>query len=147
MTGVKDIDHSAETTASPAAVYALLRDGKTWPVWSPLDAFELRKPAESEPEGLGAIRHFTTGRTHSIEEIVELVPDRRFSYTLVEGMPLKGYRADIDITPTPGGGCRIRWHSTFRASVPGTGWLYRAALSKFIARCVQGLADYAAKNG
>ena len=38
------------------------------------------------------------------------------------------------------GGTTINWHSTFRPKVPGTGWLYRRALGKFITRTVEGLA-------
>ena len=34
------IEHTATTTASPSAVYALLREGATWPSWGPLDSFE-----------------------------------------------------------------------------------------------------------
>ena len=54
-------------------------------------------------------------------------------------MPLRNYRADIDLTPTATG-TSIRWHSTFSATMPGTGWFYRAVLSAFIARCASGLA-------
>ncbi|WP_285664066.1 SRPBCC family protein [Actinorhabdospora filicis] len=142
---MKPIDHSADTTASPATVYALLRDGSTWPLWSPLERFELQSPGEFEAEGPGAVRHFGTGRAHSIEEIVELVPDRRLSYVQLEGLPLRDHRADIDITPTAGG-CRVRWRSTFKARVPGTGWIYRAALDRFTGRCVRGFAVYAAEH-
>lgn len=34
-------------------------------------------------------------------------------------------------------------HSSFRPKVPGTGWLYRRVLSRFIERCARGLAAYA----
>jgi hypothetical protein len=152
---VKHIDVTAESSADPATVYALLRAGETWPTWSPLTSFELKEPAADEPgspgsgsgEGLGAIRIFRTkqaiGTTVSVERIVELVPDKRFSYALVSGLPLEDYRADIDLTPTATG-TSIRWHSTFRPRVPGTGWFYRAVLQTFIARCVRGLAQHAA---
>jgi hypothetical protein len=62
------------------------------------------------------------------------------------GLPLRGYRADIDLTPVESGGTDIRWHSTFRAKVPGTGWLYRVVLGRFIQRCVDGLAAHAARS-
>ena len=91
-----------------------------------------------------AIGTFTTGRTKSREEIVELIPDRRLSYSLLSGLPLQNYRADIDLTPTASG-TDIRWHSTFNARV-GTGWAYRFGLGKFIAKCVRGLAAAAEKR-
>ena len=45
----------------------------------------------------------------------------------------------ITLTPTPEG-TAINWRSTFRPKVPGTGWLYRRELGKFIGRTVEGLA-------
>ena len=93
------IEHTATTTADPATVYALLRDGATWPVWGPLDSFELERPGEDEAEGLGAVRIFRSGRVTGRDTIAELVQDRRFSYTHVSNLPIKNYRADVDLTP------------------------------------------------
>jgi hypothetical protein len=139
----QQIDVRVHTTAGPAAVYGLLRDGAGWPTWSPIGSFELERPGSDEPEGVGAIRIFRTGRTTSRERVVERVPDRRFSYELLSGLPIRDYRADVDLTPDDGG-TLIRWHSTFSAKVPGTGWIYRRALGRFIARTADGLATYAA---
>jgi hypothetical protein len=148
---VQRIETSARSTADAQTVYDLLVDGATWPTWSPLESFTLVKPSPEPPpgashgrgEGLGAVRIFRTGRTNSREEVVEVVPARRFSYALLSGLPLHGYRANIDLTPVEGG-TLIHWRSSFRAKVPGTGWIYRWALGKFIQRCVDGLAAHAA---
>jgi uncharacterized protein YndB with AHSA1/START domain len=145
----KTIDVTVESAADPAAVYALLRAGETWPTWSPITSYELVKAAPGA-DGVGEIRIFHTkqvlGTVHSREEVVELIPDRRVSYTLEHGMPLRNYRADVDLTPTATG-TAIRWHSTFDPAVPGTGWFYRAVLSAFIARCARGLATHAVNTG
>ncbi|HEY8525058.1 MAG TPA: SRPBCC family protein [Acidimicrobiales bacterium] len=140
----KQIDVRVPTAAPPAAVYAALRDGSTWLEWANFDAFELEREGESEPEGLGAIRVWRRGRRRFREEIVELVPDRRFSYTLLSGLAIRGYRSDVDIEPDTAGGCTIHWHSSFRPQVPGTGALYRWALDQATRRFAQGLARYAA---
>jgi len=146
MSRLKTIDVTVESAADPAAVYALLRAGETWPTWSPITSFEMVRPAPA-PDGVGQIHIFHTkqalGTVHSREEVVELVPNRRFSYTLLHGLPLKDYRADVDLTPSATG-TSIRWHSTFHAAIPGTGWFYRAVLAAFIARCARGLAAHAA---
>ena len=105
----QDIRVSATTPASPETVYALLRDGASWPEWSPLGSFELERPAGDEPEGVGAIRIFRTGRVTSREQIVA-------------------------------------WHSSFDPKVPGTGWLYRHQLRRFIKRLVDGLARRAQEH-
>jgi uncharacterized protein YndB with AHSA1/START domain len=140
---VQRIDVTARSTAPPETVYRLLAEGGTWPTWSPLESFRLERPAADAPEGVGAIRVFRTGRTTSREEIVELVPGCRLSYALLSGLPLRGYRADVDLTQVDGG-TLIRWRSSFTARVPGTGPLYRWALAKFIRRCADGLAAHAA---
>jgi hypothetical protein len=134
----------AESKASPAAVYAVLRDGASWPEWaSTIDTFELERPGDGEPEGLGAIRVWHGKADKLREQIVELVPERRFSYTVLSGLGIKGYRADIDLSPTVDGGCAIHWHSSFRSKVPGVGGIYRRALQKATEQFVTGLATYA----
>jgi hypothetical protein len=140
------IDRTATTTGDPAAVYALLRDGSTWPEWSPIGSFELISPgapADGSPEGVGAIRLFTTGRVKSRECVVESRPGEVFAYTLQKGLAIRDYKAVVTMTPTEQG-TAIRWHSTFRAKVPGTGFIYRRQLGAFIGECVQGLATAAA---
>jgi hypothetical protein len=133
------IDETATTAADPAAVYALLADGSTWPDWSPLGSFELLSPGDGTPEGLGAVRLFTTGRHRSRERVVTCQPGRAFAYELLAGLPLRDYKAVITLMPL-GDGTAINWRSTFRPKVPGTGWLYRRELGKFIRRTVEGLA-------
>lgn len=139
----QEIDERAWSAADPGVVYGLLAKGATWPVWSPIGSFELQQEGEGEPEGLNAVRVFRTGRSTSVERLVELRPGRRLSYTLLKGLPLRGYRADVDLEPSDGG-TSIRWHSTFEAKRPGTGWIYRRVLANFIRRCVKGLAAHAA---
>src|SRR5271163_1090799 len=83
------IDETATTGADPASVYALLADGSTWPEWSPLGSFELLEPGKGRPEGLGAVRLFTTGRHKSRERVVTCQPGRVFAYELEAGLALR----------------------------------------------------------
>ena len=136
------IEHRATTTADPGTVYALLRDGASWPAWSPIDSVELERPGADEPEGLGAVRRLRSGRITGHDEIVELVPNRRFSYTHRSSLPVRNYRADVDLEPTPQG-TAIRWVSAFDPKVPGTGWLVRRGLDGFVAGLARGLAEHA----
>ena len=140
------IEHTATTSADPAAVYALLRDGATWPVWGKLDSFELERPGTGEPEGLGAVRIFRSGKVTGRDTIAELVEDRRFSYTHESSLPIKRYRADVDLTPT-GDGTTIRWVSAFDPKIPGTGFFMRRGLDGFVSKLVEGLAAHASAAG
>jgi uncharacterized protein YndB with AHSA1/START domain len=144
VTSQQEIDVRTTTEAPPGAVYAALRDGATWPQWSALESFALERTGRDEPEGIGAVRVWRRGRYTFREEIVELVPDRRFSYTLLSGLAIRDYRADVDLEPGAGGGCTIRWHSSFRPKIPGTGWLYRRALDRATRDFAEGVARYAA---
>jgi hypothetical protein len=139
------IDRTATTAADPPTVWALLADGSTWPQWSPLGSFELIEPGDGSPEGLGAVRLFSTGRIKSRERVVERTPGEVFSYVLEAGLPLRGYRAVVTLTPTDTG-TAIRWRSTFHSKVPGTGWIYRRYLDTFVGRTVVGLAGAAART-
>lgn len=142
---VQNIDVRGVVPASPAAVWAHLVDGASWPSWSPLGRYELHEASTAPTDlvPLGEVRTFHTrqlvGETHAREEVVEVVPERRLSYVLLDGMSLEGYRADIDLTPVTGG-TEVRWHATFTARRAWTGPLYRRALTTFIRRCVDGLA-------
>ena len=142
MSKLREIDRRAWSAADPQTVWALLADGSTWPVWSPIRSFELRERGDDGAGGLGAIRVFHTGRATSVERVAELRPGRRFSYELASGLPLRGYRADIDLDPSKGG-TSIRWHSTFFPERRGTGWFYRLFLGWFIGKCANGLARHA----
>ena len=137
------IDHTATTKADPMAVYALLADGSTWPEWSPIGAFQLLHPGDGSPEGLGAVRLFTTGRHRSRERVVDCRPGECFSYVLEAGLAVRDYRAVVTLTPVDDGTTSINWRSTFRAKVPGSGWLYRRQLGAFVRDTLDGLASAA----
>jgi hypothetical protein len=137
------IEHTAVSAADPATVYALLRDGSTWPDWAPIDSFALARPGVDEPEGVGAIRELRSGRITGRDEIVELVPDRRLSYAHTSNLPVRDYRGDIELEPVAGG-TRIRWAVAFDPRFPGTGPLVRRALDGFVAKLAEGLARHAA---
>jgi uncharacterized protein YndB with AHSA1/START domain len=140
-----EIDRRAVVPAPPAAVWADLVDGRSWPTWSPLGSYELVTAGSDGPDTpLGEVRIFRTkqvvGESEAREEVVEVVPERRLSYVLLGGLPLDGYRADIDLTPVDGG-TEVRWRSTFSAGAV-RGRFYRRFLGLFIQRCVDGLAAH-----
>jgi hypothetical protein len=141
--GRRHIEVTKHSTASPEAVFALLVDGNTWPSWSPIESFELERAGDPPPEGVGAIRVFRRGKTIGRDQIVEIVPARRFGYVSLSGLPVRDYRAHIDLDPE-GAGTTIRWQASFAPKVPGTGWLLERGLRRFLCECTAGVAAYAA---
>jgi uncharacterized protein YndB with AHSA1/START domain len=139
---MRDIDIRRTINAAPDAVYGLLDDSSSWPTWTPIDSFEfVERP---EPDGLGEVRAFRTGRVRVVERIVERVPSRRLSYVLLAGLAVRDYRADIDLSPE-GAGTTVRWHTTFKAKVSGMGWAHRRTLFEATQEFVDGLAERAAE--
>lgn len=139
------LDASEQTAADPATVYALLRDGSTWPDWSTIDSFELEREGEGEPEGVGAIRIFRNGRITGRDEILAFEPDRSFRYAHLRGLPVRDYRGEVTLRPA-GGGTSIHWRVSFSAKLPGTGPVLHRMLRRFLGQTVRGLAEHAAKR-
>jgi Polyketide cyclase / dehydrase and lipid transport len=138
-----EIDITASLDASPDALFAWLGDSTSWPDWTPIDQCEIVHPGDRA--GLGEVRVFTNGRFKVREAIVERVSGRRLTYTLLDGLPLRDYRAEIDLSPE-GDGTRLRWHTTFSSKRPGLGWAYRRALRKATRQFIDGLAAVAARE-
>ena len=143
MSKTREIDIEVHTDATPEAVYALLADGSTWPAWSTIESVTLEREGSPAREGVGAVRVNKRGRVTGRDEIVELVPNRRFAYRALSGLPVRDYFAQVDIEPTPTG-ASIRWHASFRPSFPCTGRVLQRGIRGFLDECLNGLARYAA---
>jgi uncharacterized protein YndB with AHSA1/START domain len=135
----------ARVGAPPERVFAMLADPTGWPAWSGHDRGEVVSVGTPEPQGVGAVRRFTLGRYRSVEEIVAFDRPTHFAYVLRSGLPVRGYRADVRLTPGGEGGTAITWHSEFQARVPGTGGAIRRRLQKFIEHMLVGLDAHASQ--
>jgi Polyketide cyclase / dehydrase and lipid transport len=142
--GRRHIEVTKQSAARPDAVFALLVDGNTWTHWSPIESFELERPGDPPPEGIGAIRVFRRGRTTGRDQIVEIVPGRRLGYASLSGLPVRDYRARVELEPD-GDGTTIRWQASFAPKLAGTGWLLQRGLRRFLDQCAQGLAEHSAQ--
>lgn len=139
----RSIDITAHSRAPRDVLFALLMDGTTWPNWAPLDSFHLERPGEPPPEGLGAIRVFTRGRTTGRDEIVRIVAGHRLEYVSRSGLPVRDYRGVVELDDAHPG-TTLHWQSHFLPKFVGTGWLLERGLRRFLSGCADGLAQYAA---
>jgi Polyketide cyclase / dehydrase and lipid transport len=138
------IDLHATSSAPPEAVWALLSDAPTWASWSAFTTSGIETPGPDDPNGIDAVRYFGRGKRVTRERVVAFDAPKHFAYVLLSG--LKGvydYRADVVLVPAAGGGTEITWHSEFRGA-PGTGWITRIVLGRFIAQVAKDLAVHAA---
>jgi hypothetical protein len=144
--------HAFEVTARSAApaavVFDVLADIPRWHEWAGPFVREsiLDTPGKDTDVGVGAVRKLGSRPVYSREEIVEFDRPSHLAYTLLSGMPIRGYRADVHLTPDPGGGTTIRWQGAFDPVIAGTGGALRWFLRRTIARVASGLASAAEKR-
>jgi hypothetical protein len=93
------------------------------------------------PDGVGAVRCFHAGPTKVREEVLEFDPPRRMVYRVASGLPVVDYRSEMVLDPEDGGAASLlRWSSSFRPRVPGTGALLRAVMVRAVAGFAVGIA-------
>jgi uncharacterized protein YndB with AHSA1/START domain len=131
----------------PEVVFDLLVDRSRWPQWAGamIRWSTWEREGVPAPGGVGAIGQLGSPRLHTREEIIEYDRPRHLAYTILSGIPVRGYRADVSLTPD-GDGTRIHWAGSFEPKVPGTGALLRLMLGGTIRGVAKRLAAEAAKS-
>jgi uncharacterized protein YndB with AHSA1/START domain len=117
----------ARSPAPVEAVWRRLADGRTWSEWNAFGTSELEREGTPEPDGVGAIRRLGQGPIVSREQILEFDPPRHLAYTILSGVPVRDYRADVELS-ADGSGTLISWRARFEPAIPGTGRVMRAFL-------------------
>ncbi|MEI6701100.1 MAG: SRPBCC family protein [Actinomycetota bacterium] len=130
------------TTAKPEEVWKLVSDGMTWPTWSPIGSCVREGLDGLGQEQVGTFRTFKTGFVSSYEEVTELVPTSKFTYSLRKGMPLLDHEASIELIEE-GGETLVTWSEEFRPKIPMTGAFFEWFLRSFISKCLNGLLEAA----
>jgi len=132
------------TAAPPERVWALLVDATGWPRWTPVPAAAYEREGDPAPHGVGAIRRLGRAPLVSREEVVAFEAPHHFAYTMLSGLPLRGYRADVHLVPD-GTGTEIEWSGGFDASsrIAGSFWngVLRVGIIRTIARALAREAD------
>lgn len=138
---------SGHSAASPERVFEVLADGAGWSRWAgPMVVKSWwEREGTPAPGGVGAIRALGTKRVGSREEIVGYDPPTHLAYTILSGLPVRAYRADVRLTPD-GTGTRIDWSGTFTPKWPGTAGMLRMFLLVTIGGFVRRLAREAASG-
>jgi hypothetical protein len=121
---------STVRSAAPVEViWPLIGIADRWKEWSWMTRTYLVHPGQPEPEGVGALRRFALGPGGSREEVVAWEPPHHLAYIGVSGLPVRHYRADVDLRPD-GGGTAVTWRGSFDEIVPGTGAVLRLILRR-----------------
>ena len=102
----------AEQTAraEPAIVWALISDVMTYPRWGPWSEAGYRRPGDASPRGSGAVYWLRSSRRYglrhpvSVEKILDAEDERLLAYTVIGGIPVRNYRAEITLAPAAASG-------------------------------------------
>jgi uncharacterized protein YndB with AHSA1/START domain len=141
----------AEQTAqaAPAIVWALVSDATTYPRWGPWSEVGYRRPGDTSPGGPGAVywlrssRRYGLRRPVSVERILDAEEGRRLAYTVIGGIPVRNYRAEVTLAPVAGG-TRIRWAASWDRTLAGH--LVQRSLRRVYPQIVADLASAAEKQ-
>jgi uncharacterized protein YndB with AHSA1/START domain len=136
-------EFTVPSLASPATVFEVIADATRWREWAgpAVAVSEWDREGDPAPGGVGAVRKLGRWPALSREEITEYDPPHHLAYTILSGLPVRGYHADVDVLATTTGSM-IRWAGAFEPKIPGTGALFAVALE----RIVRGFAHGAARE-
>jgi uncharacterized protein YndB with AHSA1/START domain len=123
---MNQLEVSAERTvrAAPEVLWALVSDVTRYPEWGPWRAAEYRRPGDTSPRGPGAVQWLQSSRRYlgrypvSVEKILEVEEGRLLAYTVIGGIPVRNYRAEVTLTPA-GDGTHIRWTAQWDGTARG----------------------------
>ncbi|HLX51909.1 MAG TPA: SRPBCC family protein [Streptosporangiaceae bacterium] len=113
------VEAEGVTGADPEVVWALVADANSYSSWGPWSDGGYQ-PASEGPSRKGSVQWFRYGRrTTSVEEILEADESRRLVYTVVRGLPVRNYRAEVTLTPMSPKGTSVRWTATWDGTFMG----------------------------
>lgn len=123
-----EVEAEARSTAPPERVWALLADACSWTRWAGFDDVQVEGD-----DAVGQIRRNRRGRITGRDRVIVFDAPRHYAYESSSALPVRDYRDDVTLAPVPAGGTHIRWRSRFAPRIPGTGWLLRRGLRRFLA--------------
>jgi hypothetical protein len=124
-----EIEHTAHSARPRSEVWALIANLEGWHEWGPWK----RTTLEGDIRTMVSERRRLNGRLYVMtERVTALVPEERFEYDLLKGLPIKDYHAIVTLSDAASGGTDIRWQSTFKPPWPFVSGLWRGAMLKVI---------------
>jgi len=87
-----------------AEAWEVLADHEGMTAWGPGLKVSMDKVGSPDPNGVGAVRRISTpGPMPAIvEEVTAFEPERFLAYRALSGVPLRGYRGEVELTDLDG---------------------------------------------
>ena len=137
------VEAEQSAQATPGIIWALISDATTYPRWGPWSEAAYQRPGDTSPRGPGAVYYLRSSRRYglrrpvSVEKILDAEDERLLAYTVIGGIPVRNYRAEITLAPADGG-TRIRWAASWDRTLAGR--LVHRSLRGVYPQIVAGLA-------
>ena len=113
------VEAEGVTVADPEVVWSLVADANGYSSWGPWRDSGYQ-PASEGPSREGSVQWFRYGRrTTTVEEILAADEPRRLVYTVLRGIPVRNYRAEVTLTPIAPEGTSVRWTATWDGTFMG----------------------------
>jgi uncharacterized protein YndB with AHSA1/START domain len=112
------VEAEGAARVAPEVVWALVANADRYSEWGPWSASGYENLGAQAPDGAGVIRWMRYGRTTTVEKVLESERARRLVYTVVKGIPVRNYRAEVTLSPQ-GEGTHIRWTASWDRTLPG----------------------------
>ena len=106
---MRNVEAAAEQTAHvpPEVIWSLLSDVMVYPQWGPWRKAGYRSEGDAAAHGKGAVYWLEGSKRYgfrypvSVEEILDIEPGKRLAYTVLRGIPVRNYRAEVTLPRHP----------------------------------------------
>ena len=149
MTTRLHVEAERTIQAAPEIVWALVSDAMMYPQWGPWRKAGYRSEGVTSRQGTGAVYWLESSQRYflrypvSVEKIIDVDEGRSLAYTVIGGIPVRNYRAEITLTAAAGG-THVRWEATWDRTLAGR--LVHRSLRDVYPRIVADLAAAAEKR-
>jgi len=102
---------------------------------------EMRTPGDPENHCIGYTRAVTSGRRTIIERLLSVDPMKFYTYTMVEGVPVKDdYLGKVEFAQR-GNSTKITWTVSFSPKYFGTGWIGAFLIKRTVSKIVDAIEN------
>lgn len=127
-----------QVAAPPEIVFEVLTDHRRYNEITSVRKAELEREGDPAPNGLGAIRVLTVAGPPMREEVVAYEPPRRFSYTVLSGLPFRDHLGTVELSPKDGG-TEVVYAIRTTPTLPVGGFVAIAVLKQAIKSLLNGV--------
>lgn len=128
-----------QVAAPPETVFEVLTDHRRYAEITPLRKSVLEREGEPAPNGVGAIRVLSSVGPPLREETIAYEAPTRFSYTLLEGLPVRDHVGTVELIPEDGG-TRIVYAVHTTPTVPLGGFAVLGVIKLGIKQLLAGIS-------